>query len=232
MTAQIKVSDSIEVGQSGLKQPFSWLIAILIFVAGVGLGIFATHLSGMETTPEAQPLTIRDNQGYSRGPSLTEYTTAILKNVADRQPALAAEAARYQDFAAFYAERAALAWPPRPNLAYLTEKVIRTDRSIAAEIARYNSLGIFYAAGNEVALQRAITADAARYSGLAGFYTTENNTSLVDFLAANPELITTYRDPKLQKMAQLKFLATNPELMVAHRYAVIVDWNHRYHPGR
>lgn len=182
MTAQTKMNDPIEVSQPIIKQPFSWFLAILIFVAGVGLGVFATNLTKMETKLAAQPVTVKDNQGYAQGSTLT--TAAV-----------AAEAARYNGLATSYAievEQVDLAWPPRPNLSYLTEKEeVNTPRAIAAETARYKGLVTFYAAEAEQAAlawpprpdlsyfatneqinsQQVIAAEAARYSAMAGVYT-------------------------------------------------------------
>lgn len=67
--------------------------------------------------------------------------------------------------------------PARPNLLELEKQTIGADtaRAQAAEAARYNSLGLFYAAGNE---QPALAAETARYTGLADHYKADRQTAL------------------------------------------------------
>jgi hypothetical protein len=72
-------------------------------------------------------------------------------------------------------ERVARDFPARPNLLELEKKAQIATQANAQhareiETARYTSLGLFYAAGNEAESQRAIAAEATRYNGLAEFY--------------------------------------------------------------
>jgi len=74
-------------------------------------------------------------------------------------------------------ERISRDFPARPNLLELEKKAIiaaeiNEQRALAAETARYTSLGLFYAAGNE---QPALAAEIARYEGLGEFYGVEGN---------------------------------------------------------
>jgi hypothetical protein len=76
------------------------------------------------------------------------------------------------------AEQTGRDFPTRPNLLELEKQTIVADaaRAQAAESARYNSLGLFYAAGNE---QPALGAETARYNGLADYYETDWQSAIV-----------------------------------------------------
>lgn len=65
------------------------------------------------------------------------------------------------------AEQTSRDFPPRPNMLELEKRTIVADaaRAQAAETARYNSLGLFYAAGKP-----ALAAETARYEGLTEYY--------------------------------------------------------------
>ncbi|GAB4462305.1 MAG: hypothetical protein Fur0044_53840 [Anaerolineae bacterium] len=75
------------------------------------------------------------------------------------------------------AEQTGRDFPIRPNLLELEKRTIMADaaRAQTAEAARYNSLGLFYAAGNE---QPALAAETARYKGLADYYEADRQPAL------------------------------------------------------
>lgn len=71
---------------------------------------------------------------------------------------------------------------------------VDTARTQAAEAARYNSLGLFYAAGNG---QPALAVETARYEGLADYYGVERQSALAAETARYEGLAEADRQPAL-----------------------------------
>ena len=142
----------IEVGHEPLvKQKLNWLLAIGIFITGLGLGAFVTHLPIAKTEigaqnaagPMVRNFPVRPDLAepaaptYSRGPTLAEYTAAIEENRASVQRAIEAEAARYNGLVKFYGAKDganSLTWPPRPTQFQIPENAgVSLDENALAE---------------------------------------------------------------------------------------------------
>jgi hypothetical protein len=118
----------IEVAHEPLvKQKFNWLLAIGIFIVGLGLGAFAT------TLPIAK---IELGEQNAVGPIVRDFP-AHPDLAEPEMGATEVEAARSNDLVDFYRVKdgpGALAWPPRPMQFHIAEKAgVRLDENALAE---------------------------------------------------------------------------------------------------